>query len=200
MWALGSPALRALTTRQLEGLGERRETAPAAGAAGGGVEVEPRWQALRRRYDLGSPGRTTSWSLRPATRGYPAGSNYGDIPRLRRVEVRSGPARRASFSQSQLFAWKTMARVLAASLLATASAKVYFEETFDSGIPDRWTPSEWKVRSPPPPTHPKAPPTRDPAAVRPFWRTRRRPGLSPPPRADARVCFMRRPRRSFTTS
>ena len=53
MWALGSPALRALTTRQLEGLGERRETAPAAGAAGGGVEVEPRWQALRRRYDLG---------------------------------------------------------------------------------------------------------------------------------------------------
>ena len=56
-----------------------------------------------------------------------------------------------------------MARVLAASLLATASAKVYFEETFDSGIPDRWTPSEWKVRSPPPPTHPKAPPTRDPS-------------------------------------
>ncbi|KAH8059852.1 hypothetical protein JL720_13660 [Aureococcus anophagefferens] len=35
-------------------------------------------------------------------------------------------------------------RVLAASLLATASAKVYFEDNFDAGIGDKWVPSEWK--------------------------------------------------------
>ena len=39
-----------------------------------------------------------------------------------------------------------MARLLAAStMLAAAAGKVYFEETFDGGIGDRWTPSTWKV-------------------------------------------------------
>ena len=40
-----------------------------------------------------------------------------------------------------------MAKLLAASTLAAAvSGKVFFEDTFDSGIGERWVPSEWKVR------------------------------------------------------